>query len=42
MELQSRKDIPRELTWDLSLIYSSEEEMYADEEKLKLLCDKME
>lgn len=35
MELKSRGDIPTELTWDLSSIYATEEEMYADVEKLK-------
>lgn len=39
MELASRQDVPVELTWDLSLIYATEEEMYADTEVLKELCD---
>lgn len=41
MELKSRKDIPAELTWDLSSIYATEEEMYADVEKLKSLSARM-
>ena len=41
MELKSRKDIPQELTWDLSSIYATEEEMYRDVEKLKSLGGRM-
>ncbi len=41
MELKSRKDIPTELTWDLSSIYATEEEMYRDVEKLKSLGGRM-
>lgn len=41
MELKSRKDIPQELTWDLTSIYATEEEMRRDEEKLKALCGRM-
>lgn len=41
MELRSRKDVPAELTWDLSLIYATEEEMYQDVEKAKALRDRM-
>ena len=37
MELKSRSEVPVELTWDLSSIYKTEEEMYQDVEKLKLL-----
>ena len=33
MELKSRKDVPMELTWDLSLIYPNEEAMQADAKK---------
>lgn len=33
-ELLSRKDVPVELTWDLSRIYKTEDEMNADVEKL--------
>lgn len=39
MELAMRKDIPEELTWDLTLIYQTEEEMYQDAKKLQALCD---
>ena len=38
-ELRSRRDIPVELTWDLSLIYATEEEMNRDVERAKALCD---
>nr|WP_304954740.1 oligoendopeptidase F [uncultured Acetatifactor sp.] len=41
MELKSRKDIPAELAWNLSSIYATEEEMYADVEKLKSLSARM-
>ena len=41
MELMQRKDVPVELTWDLSSIYATEEEMYADVEKLKDLSARM-
>ncbi|MDE6917763.1 MAG: oligoendopeptidase F, partial [Lachnospiraceae bacterium] len=41
-ELKSRRDIPVELTWDLSLIYAAEEELYRDVERLKSLCGHME
>ncbi len=41
-ELKSRKDIPPVLTWDLSLIYATEEEMYQDAEKVKTLCNHIE
>lgn len=37
MELQSRKDIPAELTWDLSSIYATEEELHKDMESLETL-----
>lgn len=37
MELKSRKDIPAELTWDLSSIYKTESEMNRDIEKVKAL-----
>jgi len=37
MSLKSRKDIPEELTWDLSSIYKTEEEMNQDIEKVKTL-----
>ena len=31
-ELKDRKDVPEELTWDLSRIYATEEDMFADAE----------
>lgn len=40
-DLKSRKDIPVELTWDLSLIYASEDEMRQDAEKVKHICERM-
>lgn len=36
-ELVSRKEVPVELTWDLSRLYASEEEMYKDVEKIQIL-----
>lgn len=41
MELPRRKDVPEELTWDLSLIYKTEEDMKKDAEKMKNLGKKM-
>lgn len=41
-ELKSRRDIPVELTWDLSLIYATEEEMNRDVERAKSLCSSIE
>ena len=41
MELKSRNDVPVELTWDLSSIYATEEDMYRDVEKMKSLCERM-
>ena len=41
MELKSRKCVPTELTWDLSHIYATEEEMAQDAEKLKSLSRRM-
>ena len=38
MDLPMRKDVPAELTWDLSLIYPSEEEMKKDVEKAKAIA----
>lgn len=40
-QLKLRKDVPQELTWDLSLLYKTEEEMWADLEKAKALCEEM-
>lgn len=41
MELALRKDVPAELTWDLSSIYPTEEDMYADVERLESLADRI-
>ncbi|MBP3729364.1 MAG: oligoendopeptidase F [Lachnospiraceae bacterium] len=41
MELAMRKDVPREETWDLSLIYATEEAYQADIEKVKALVDEI-
>ncbi len=37
-ELKSRKEVPEELTWDLSHIYASEEDMLRDAEKMERLA----
>ena len=42
MELITRKNVPEELTWDLSAIYATEAEMFSDAEKLETLCSEME
>lgn len=42
MELAKRKDVPVELTWDLSAIYKTEEDMNADLEKVKALTSELE
>ena len=42
MELKSRKDVPVELTWDLSLIYPTEEAMLADAKKMEELGKELE
>lgn len=42
MELTMRKDVPEELTWDLSLLYASEEDMYRDADRAKQLADEIE
>ena len=39
MELAKRKDVPVEETWDLSLIYPTEEAYQADVERVKALAD---
>ena len=39
MELAFRKDVPLEETWDLSLIYDTEEAYQADIAKLKALIE---
>lgn len=36
-ELKDRKDVPAELTWDLSRIYATEEDMFRDAEEMKAL-----
>lgn len=41
MALPTRKEVPVEQTWDLSLIYESEEAMYQDAEKAKALSIRM-
>lgn len=41
-KLAARKDVPVELTWDLSLIYKTEELMLKDSEKLKKLAEETE
>ena len=40
-ELKSRKEIPEELTWDLSHIYASEEDMLRDAEKMEKLAQEI-
>ncbi|MBQ4186989.1 MAG: oligoendopeptidase F, partial [Firmicutes bacterium] len=42
MELEMRKDVPVELTWDLSLIYPTDAAMEADLEEAKKLADHIE
>lgn len=42
MALNMRKDVPIEETWDLSLIYKTEEEMYADLQKAQELTNHVE
>ena len=41
-ELKSRKDVPTELTWDLSQIYASEADMLRDAEEMKELAGRIE
>ncbi|MBD5473098.1 MAG: oligoendopeptidase F [Lachnospiraceae bacterium] len=41
MELKMRGDVPVELTWDLSSIYTTEEELQKDMETLKVLSSRM-
>ena len=41
-ELLTRKDVPKELTWDLSLIYATEKEMNADFEEVQRLAIRLE
>lgn len=40
-ELLSRKDIPVELTWDLSLIYKTEDDMLADAAKMEKITEQI-
>lgn len=40
-ELKDRKDVPVELTWDLSKIYATEEDMFRDAEKMEKLAQNM-
>ena len=42
MELAKRNEVPIEQTWDLSLIYPTEEAMQADADKAEKLCGQME
>lgn len=41
-KLQKRSEVLEELTWDLSLLYRTEEEMYQDVEKMKQLGNELE
>ena len=40
-DLLSRKDVPVEETWDLSLIYPTEDEFKKDLEELQITCDEI-
>lgn len=40
-ELVMRKEVPVELTWDLSRLYASEEDMYKDVEKVRTLGEEI-
>ena len=42
MGMTMRKDVPEELTWDLSLIYASEEDMLRDTERMKTMAKTIE
>ncbi len=42
MELVMRKDVPRELTWDLSAIYSTEAALEADADRIEVLSCHLE
>lgn len=42
MELMQRKDVPAELTWDLTAIYDDEAKLAADLEKIRQLTDEIE
>ena len=40
-ELKDRKDVPRELTWDLSKIYATQEDMLRDADKMEKLAQEL-
>ncbi len=42
MELTARKDVPEELTWDLSALYATEEDMLADVRRMEDLSQEIE
>lgn len=42
MELKRRKDVPVELTWDLTALYKDEAALKADTDKVLALCDEIE
>lgn len=42
MELMQRKDVPVELTWDLTAIYDDEAKLSADMEQIRQLTDEIE
>ena len=42
MELMKRKDVPAELTWDLTAIYDDEAKLTADMEEIRRLTDEIE
>ena len=42
MELVKRKDVPVELTWDLTALYDDEAKWKADMEKIRVLTDEIE
>ena len=42
MELMKRKDVPTELTWDLTAIYDDEAKLTSDIEKIRRLTDEIE
>ena len=41
MKLPERKDVPIELTWDMSLLYASEADFKKDKEKMMELCEEL-
>ena len=42
MELMKRKDVPVELTWDLTALYADEAQWKADVEKVRQMADEIE